>query len=210
MGGLGSGKSYGRGRKKRGKKLFTTDLPRLHIPSLMRLHGDGGSGRYVWMDAHHLTVEGGEVCFISGVLEGVAAKIEQIPCHYGGFRYSVHCPRCDKRVKGLYLLLEKHLGCRHCFRMCYHSQNARKSTNLNRKRWRVEALINGDPWAKPKWMRWPTFERLKKEYWDLEEQADVAEFMSLRNNRQVATVLQRYGCSESAGIAYLASYGIST
>lgn len=42
--------------------------------------------------------------------------------HYGGWRWWFTCPRCDRRVRKLYLPPGRtHFGCRHCYDLTYRS-----------------------------------------------------------------------------------------
>ncbi len=197
MGGLGSGKSYRGGRNVyRGWKMLTTSLHCLDISQLMRLHKQGGSGRYTWGKTP-LIIEGNKVLLDEEGLLTKTLTLVEIPCHYGGCRHSVFCPVCNKRVKKLYLF-KLLLGCRHCLKLAYPSQNQTKHMRLYLKRKEVGKKINNDEWCKPKWMRWKTFERLRKEYLDLDEKEQIADFFSLRNSRQVDRIFEEYGCAIGA------------
>lgn len=48
-------------------------------------------------------------------------------------------------------------------------------------------------WTKPKWMRWNTYERLRKEYLTLEDMREVSDLLSLRNIYSAKIVLKKYG-----------------
>lgn len=204
MGGLGSGKSYGKGRSvSKGWKMLTTTLPELNISQLVKLHKEGGSGKYVWGKIP-LTIEGNRIFLDKEEVPTKTLTLVEIPCHYGGFRYSVFCPTCNKRVKRLYLF-KMVLGCRHCLKLAYPSQNQTKFVRLLLKESDIGKKINKGE-SKPKWMRWKTFERLRKEYMDLDEKGQIADFFSLRNNRQVNKVFEEYGCAIFAAEAFAMKY----
>lgn len=46
------------------------------------------------------------------------------PCHFGGRRYWMHCPECQKRVGKLYLAGKYIFACRTCWRLTYSLCNA--------------------------------------------------------------------------------------
>lgn len=58
--------------------------------------------------------------------------------------------------------------------------------------------LSNDEWTKPKWMRKKTFERLRNEYFALDEKCDIAHMFSLRNNRIVDKIYERYGSALTA------------
>jgi len=87
--------------------------------------------------------------------------------HFGGERVYFICPVCERRADILYLARDR-LACRVCRRLHYHSQSI---TSVQRRVGRILAMRErlGQPPGlsivapypgKPKWMRWPTYERL--------------------------------------------------
>lgn len=55
-------------------------------------------------------------------------------------------------------------------------------------------------------MRWKTFKRLRREYLDLDEKEQIAEFFSLRNSKQVDKVFEEYGCAVIAAEVFAMKY----
>ncbi len=90
------------------------------------------------------------------------------PCHLGGMRTWLLCPRCSRRVAVLYGLAQRFL-CRHCYRLPYASQGeshsdrmARKARKIRRRLVVTDNLLEPID-VKPKGMHWKTFERLVAE-----------------------------------------------
>lgn len=87
------------------------------------------------------------------------ARVVCTPCKFGGQRTWLCCPSCPGRVRRLFLGLHT-LACQQCLRLQHDSQlegvvarSQRRTRNLKEKL----PLFN-----KPKWMRWPTYERLRR------------------------------------------------
>jgi len=101
--------------------------------------------------------------------------IERTSCHLGGARPWFICPDCRRRVAILYGA--PILKCRQCHRLAYastregHVDRAIRRANRLRAKlgWKPGILNGGGP--KPKWMRWPTFERLVEVHNSLVHQA---------------------------------------
>jgi hypothetical protein len=56
-------------------------------------------------------------------------QIQSSPCNYGGFRYWVICPYCNRKVRKLYLPPnDEYFACRYCLKLTYES----KSKNYHR------------------------------------------------------------------------------
>ena len=90
------------------------------------------------------------------------------PCHFGGMRTWLLCPRCSRRGAVLYGHAERFL-CRHCYRLPCASQGeshsdrmARKARKIRRRLGATDNLLEPID-VKPKGMRWKTFERLVAE-----------------------------------------------
>lgn len=159
------GARAGAGRPRR--HLKTTDVPSISMADL-REAGDVRLG----------TTTAPLVC--GGTTWHV--QISRTPCPLGGARPWLHCPRCNRRVCALYLgsqpavsvvanghelvsLPEKQvLACRFCLRLQYRSQVESPVTRSYRRTHKLkERLAGSDFSAKPKWMRWRTFQRLCRE-----------------------------------------------
>ncbi len=196
MGGIGSGKCYGKRRTKRSLKLTASDLPKLCIPQFMKQNIQD-PGLYIWNGSIRLLVDNDVIILSSSEgkqLDTTYIKVNKTHCHYGGYRFFGHCPYCSKRVRDLYFH-KANFACRHCFRMIYRSQNATLSTRLFLKRRKIGRWINNDEWNKPKWMRQKTFAKLREKYFDLDEQGQIADFFSLRNIQTVDKIYAKYGCA---------------
>jgi hypothetical protein len=102
--------------------------------------------------------------------ERYPVRIERTPCNLGGSRHWFICPvvGCGRRVAILYG--GGIFACRRCHRLAYASSredtDARSTRRADRLRARLgwePGILNGEG-AKPKWMRWRTFERLAAEH----------------------------------------------
>jgi len=89
-------------------------------------------------------------------------------CGFGGSRPWFSCPRCFRRVAVLYLRA-KNFACRHCHGLSYASQSVGACGQTWRKQRRIEARLDAN-WARPKYMRWRTYERLLRAILDCAEQ----------------------------------------
>lgn len=55
-------------------------------------------------------------------------RISSTPCNYGGRRWWLHCPHCDRRCAVLYFA-SRGWACRSCNQLHYRSQQATKTDN---------------------------------------------------------------------------------
>ena len=98
---------------------------------------------------------------------GVHVQVERLPLPYGGARPWLLCPSCGRRCGVMYL--HGSFACRTCHRLVYPSTreqaDSRLASRLQRIMARLEASWRDDPRfvAKPRGMRWATFERLSRE-----------------------------------------------
>ena len=145
----------------------TTRLPSISILALHRAGRIPPTAHAIALPCHGTTL---------------SVQIARTPCHLGGSRPWFVCPHCLDRAGVLYqrtepalevtihgcpttTLPQRHrLSCRRCLCLQYPSQaetvaqrSARRSRKLRTK------LAGGSKLVKPKWMRWPTFERLTGE-----------------------------------------------
>lgn len=51
-------------------------------------------------------------------------RLTQTPCYFGGYRWWLLCPGCNRRVRKLYLI--KQYSCRHCHNLTYRSRKRNK------------------------------------------------------------------------------------
>ena len=135
------------------------------------------------------------------------------PCHYGGRRAWLVCPRCHQRVGKLYLptLIYRsdervnRFACRHCFSLTYAQRQSRDRTWP--LLWRAERIA--DRWlvqskdeksfVKPKGMHLKTFHQKVKKYNMLMERAGSFAARSMETNVavQAADVDSRAKADES-------------
>lgn len=102
------------------------------------------------------------------------AAIEWTRCNYGGRRAWWNCPNCRRRVAVLYCA-SKYFACRHCYQLCYFSQQERESDRLLRRAWKIRqrlGQVGGGHLQrmvdKPKGMHWHTYFNLMRECNDCE------------------------------------------
>lgn len=113
-------------------------------------------------------------------------ELERTVCNYGGTRTWFLCPRCGRRVAKLYG--GSSFYCRHCHGLRYRSQAESGSDRLLRKARKIRARLGAGPSFydsidKPKWMRWPTFERLMAESTSYENAGLIALYSRLPSVR---------------------------
>jgi hypothetical protein len=209
MGGLGSGKGS---RTKRSKKLKTCHLLGLDVPQAVKMQQENPTGSLV-LDDIDLKVNESHILLErtkGDRLKTDSIKLALLPCNYGGVQYLGHCPACQRRVRTLYLF-QNFFACRTCFKMAYPSQNQTLYVRLLLKSDKAKKKINNDPWTKPKWMRQKTFKRLRSEQFELEEKRQLADFFSLRNNREVDRIYKKYPmailAAEEFGMRFLKDAG---
>jgi hypothetical protein len=94
------------------------------------------------------------------------------PCHYGGTRPWLACPRCSRRVAVIYLRRGLFL-CRHCNRVAYTSQSEDAIGRSWRRQGKLEARL-GEHWRRPKGMHRATRQRLLDAIFACEELRDEA------------------------------------
>src|SRR5262245_7710346 len=86
--------------------------------------------------------------------------------HFGGLRWWFVCPRLNRRVRKLYLPLGgRHFWSRGAYQLAYASQRETVSDRALRRARKLRLRLGGDPAdadypAKPKRMRWTTYDRL--------------------------------------------------
>lgn len=212
MGGMGSGRGS-RMKAWRSKKLKTTSLPGLCIPELIKLHKSNPNNTFTFHNIR-LTVADKLVFLESLGSEKMFANtinVAAMPCNYGGFRYFGLCQACHKQAATLYFHRDI-FACRRCFKMAYCTQNYTLSYRLLLKRRKAKEKINNNEWVKPKWMWKTTFARLRSEYFALDEKEQIADFFSLRSNREVDRIFNRYGsvlvAAEAWGMHYFGDHDI--
>ena len=107
--------------------------------------------------------------------------IASTPCNYGGVRRWFRCPDCGKRVAVIYVQ-RRSCSCRQCNYLVYRSQRERAGERARDRVQKIRVRLGGsanllEPFpAKPKWMRWRTYQNLETKA--LKEQARNLELLS--------------------------------
>ncbi len=160
MGGLGSGRW-----KRASRKRLVTEHARLDIRQMAR---DG------WLlPGTSVTVQGAGIrrqlsIKVDGIEVDEDGKVDRInltwrPCHLGGQRPVMHCPRCSRRVYFLYR--RRDWVCRQCAHLAYGSQwdsakyRAVDRANRMRRKLDPESCIMSPMPRKPARMHQATYER---------------------------------------------------
>ena len=90
--------------------------------------------------------------------------IEKQPCNYGGSRYFLHCPKCNRRMRFLYC--DKGMfACRKCLKIGYFTQRLRPSIRciiMENKYVNKIKLMGGDHYKKPPRMKTVRYDSLKQ------------------------------------------------
>jgi hypothetical protein len=123
-----------------------------------RINDEEGSLRLIYTTTRHVTGE--------KISSDYVVRLETVPQPFGGRRWFFVCPHLGVRVSKLYLPpgSTRFLSRRAYRHIAYQSQRAAphdRALNLAfklRRRLGSHGAI-GDWIEKPKWMRWPTFER---------------------------------------------------
>jgi hypothetical protein len=112
--------------------------------------------------------------------------------HYGGLRWWFICPSTVRRTFKLYLPLGgRRFLSRGAYRLGYAVTREDKLSRRQRRAYRILAKLgqpdaNWTAWAaKPKWMRWHTYERLLAELKAVQESGEAI---------FVAEAMRRFGC----------------
>ena len=104
--------------------------------------------------------------------------VERTPCNYGGTRPWFRCPSCGRRCAVVYFGAPGgRYACRRCLRVAYLSQCEDEMGRLWRRQRKIEGRLAGvaDEWdgrQRPKGMHQKTFDRLRRQIWELEVQRD--------------------------------------
>ena len=105
--------------------------------------------------------DGDEMC--------LAVPVARLPCHFGGTRPLLRCPRCDRKCRKLYLC-GRWFVCRACTRARYWTQTASPDARMAQRIRRLQARLAPGvgmedfeiDWVphRPKGMRRATYRRL--------------------------------------------------
>ena len=188
MGGLGSGKNYMQTTTddalnidirwlRKHKKLIPNTAGQLAWSR--REREIGRIGYTMYEDSMKLNFK------CNGVSTEQIIAFEETPCHYGGSRKWLQCPKCFARVAIVYLRWEKFL-CRRCTRLPYKSTlQSRYDHDIDKKhtlgREIFEDYRNGDGWRKKKGMHQKTFDKKLTDYRKLERKCN-GRFISVANS----------------------------
>jgi hypothetical protein len=195
MGGYGSGRSGGRATTDSG---LTLPLSKLLRDKLFR-PGSACYSSLIWTNTStgervgsigyeaHLGQESGRVRLKYTTTRGDGEKresdywieLETTPQPFGGRRWWFTCPRTGRRVAKLYLPNGAFtFASRQAYRLAYRSQRETLYDRALRRAFKLRGKLGadggvGDYVAKPKWMRWRTYDRKLEEIFTAEEVVDT-------------------------------------
>ena len=170
MGGYGSG----RGERFGGRRTTLAALGRLDVRRLQRQGYLDGAEHWLIVRQHGrllllvVTREDGRLAVEPWGRDRQRIPLDWTPCHYGGMRPWLRCPRCARRRAVLHIVGAR-VQCRHCARLPYASQHTtaedRRYQKVRTIRDRLGASPNLaepiSPGTKPRGMHWRTWERLR-------------------------------------------------
>ena len=154
------------------------------------------TGFEAWLDEN-----GGRARFWHGSLRHgnstYFVSLDVRPQPFGGLRWWFVCPRSGRKVAKLHMPLGAYqFASRKAYRLPYNSQRSdarerlrSRATKLRRRLGDHEGEI-GDDLLKPKWMRWPTFNRKADELFATEQASEQA---WVGNRREILAPV-RVGC----------------
>lgn len=135
------------------------DLPQTILLRLDLDHGAGTGSLTLQYDVQHATAATGP--------QRHSVQMVSTPCRFGGWRWWLLCPATGRRAVKLYLPNGgRRFLSRAGYRLAYQSQRETVTGRAWRAIRKVDARlgvpggVDRDAIPKPKWMRWPTFERL--------------------------------------------------
>ena len=195
MGGLGSGRGGGRPTTESG---LTLNLSTLLRDRLFRSRC-AWSGSIVWTNTKtgervgsisyeaHLGEDSGRVRLHYTTTRWDGEKhssdywvsLETTPQPFGGRRWWFICPRIGVRAAKLYLPNWAFtFASREAYRLAYASQREPAHDRALRRAFKLRGKLGveggvGDYVPKPKWMRWPTYDRKLEEIFAAEEVVDA-------------------------------------
>jgi hypothetical protein len=179
MGGIGSGRRlYDRqyNSKSTTNDSLPLDVRKMHRAGLLK-HGTYATWRW-WHGSDENKERGSSIgCLCAGDKVALIYQHRGEPvnqsvqvlwtlCHYGGRRAWWQCPSCSRRVAVLYAA-GKYFACRHCYGLCYASQQENAGDRALRAAWKIRQRLGQKdgghmeaPPDKPKGMHWETYSRL--------------------------------------------------
>lgn len=187
MGGMGSG---GHNRKGRATTAdaFSLDVNRLRKAGVLT---PGWSGGWEWKRGGERVADIRITATAAGLTLAFRTRsgnepwrdVEQYapviwtPCRFGGKRPYFCCPHCGCQVTKLWLMGAA--LCRACHGLTYPSQVESLDDRMSRRANGIRMKLGGEPGmsypfpAKPKWMHWQTYERHRREVFDIEWQIEA-------------------------------------
>ena len=120
---------------------------RLHIVYRMR-----SDGEVLWQEVHEVV------------------ELSYTEPHFGGKRLWFHCPHCGRRVAVLYC--SEVVTCRKCLHLSYRTESEDAIDRLRSKAAKIKDRLGGDPYQRPKRMHRNTFDRLRKQYFAVSQEAE--------------------------------------
>jgi hypothetical protein len=186
MGGFGSG-WWGQ----RGGGLTLDDLPKIDVNKWNR-EGRLTPGSWFtvkWKEAGRITATVDVYVHADRIALTCNAATQHInllrtPGTLGGFRTWFACPYCKRRCAKLFLS-GRFFACTECLGLPYQAQRespGRRAVRRAEKIWRQCKYDFKRPAGKPRWMRWPTYERLSavaEEVFPIIEAAENAPYAGL-------------------------------
>ncbi|MDP2231328.1 hypothetical protein [Methylotenera sp.] len=153
---------------KRGGRLTTDDYLFIDVNHFKRegLLTDAGWFSWQWVrrgklvDAINVTVKENGI-----IIDGQSIYIEWSSCPLGGIRPWFHCSSCNKRCCKLYKA-NTSFACKTCLNLVFKVWHLRPKKRALRRADKIFRKVSFDfsrKGDKPKWQRWPTFERLEAE-----------------------------------------------
>jgi hypothetical protein len=156
------------------------------------LKADGFSGTISWGESnvnislhhdvltrsYHFSINDGPQTKIKSTF-----RLERVPRHFGGFMFYMRCPKCDRRIRVIYMR-DGYWLCKKCHDLQYSSTRATDSDNFIRqsnKYARKLGLEGGwqydhvsAEYGRPKWMHKTTFWLLQDKCRDYQLRAMMA------------------------------------
>lgn len=196
MGGYGSGRHGGGPVVEDG---LTLDLDRLRRDGIIPLVQGWRRGSLVWTESCSgrqiasigyeidLGAEEGSMRLRYAITDPVSGEkreadhsvsLTSIPMRFGGRRWYFRCPHLGLRCGRLHLPPGAFIfASRQAHGLAYRSQRATPRDRALDKAFKLRRRLGseggvGDPVPKPKWMRWPTYERRLEQILEADERCD--------------------------------------
>jgi hypothetical protein len=137
-----------------------------------------------WVPSVSVAIEAGPVdhLLLAGHGERQIVRLSSTAPHYGGVRWWLHCPLCDRRCAVLFLVDER-FACRQCQDLTYRIWRETRIQRVTRKAWKIQRRLGAPTdqlhscWLvppKPNGMHDRTYQRLTAELYALLPQVFTA------------------------------------